>query len=548
MARLDPHSHADSSQPQTRSLSLRVRPDFASHLLHATATLQLDGEGLLDLDTRDLTIHSVRSLEGRRLDFELSGPDPILGSRLRIASVSRGVVIESTTSPQASAMQWLVSSGKPFLFTQCQPIHARSLFPLQDTPRTRVTVERASFETPPGLRALMAGKPLAQNEFSMPQPIPPYLLAFAIGDLVERKISDRCSVWAEPFLADAAAWEFAALEETLAAAERLFGPYDWERADLLVMPPSFPYGGMENPRLTFLTPSVIAGDRSLVSVVAHELAHAWTGNLVTNANANHFWLNEGFTVYAERRILEALYGRERSELGAAIGAHDLANALKRFADRPELTRLRTNLEGIHPDEAYSQVPYEKGYFFLRALEEAAGRERFDSFLREYLRRFRFQSIETDDFLGVLRERLPEQFAISAKWIDQPGLPDDAPRPFSPRLEGLRKGTIEPADPTELLIYLQNASPDRADEIDARYGVSKRRSLELRTQLALLQLRGSGATDLAAQVVSETGRMKFLKPIYTELARRSRADAQRIWAANVDRYHPIAREVIEPLLA
>src|SRR5207248_9018428 len=191
----------------------------------------------------------------------------------------------------------------------------------------------------------------------IPQPIPPYLLAFAVGDLTPRELSPRCAVWAERPLADAAAYEFAESESMLRAGEELFGPYEWDRYDVLVMPPSFPYGGMENPRLTFVTPSVLAGDRSLVSVIGHELAHAWTGNLVTNASANDFWLNEGFTVYAERRILERLEGSELAELHAAIGRHDLEVALQRFSQRPALTRLRNDLSGIDPDEAFSYVPY-----------------------------------------------------------------------------------------------------------------------------------------------------------------------------------------------
>src|SRR5207248_1941145 len=197
----------------------------------------------------------------------------------------------------------------------------------------------------------------ATHRFEMPQAIPPYLFAFAIGDLASRDLSPRCRVWAEPAIVEAAAYEFADVEAMIGAAEALFGPYDWERFDILTMPPSFPYGGMENPRLTFLTPTVIAGDRSLVSVVAHELAHSWTGNLVTNANAEHFWLNEGFTMYAERRILEAIGGRETSELHAALGRRSLDEAVARFHHHPELTRLVTELSGVDPDEAYSQVPY-----------------------------------------------------------------------------------------------------------------------------------------------------------------------------------------------
>jgi leukotriene-A4 hydrolase len=570
MARLDPHSYADSEQPQTRSIELHAVVDFAVHVVRSEVVLhfrEAAHSGPIDLDTRDLRIETVESLNGEALGFQLSPADPILGSRLRLElpSGTLGVRIRCASSPQAMALQWLdaaqTASGKPFLFTQCQPIHARSILPLQDTPRVRITVDKARFEVPAGLRALMAGAAIDSQTFAMPQPIPPYLFAFAVGDLVERPISPRCSVWAERPIADAAAFELGDLEATLTAAEQLFGPYDWDRADLLVMPPSFPYGGMENPRLTFVTPSLLAGDKSLVNVVAHELAHAWTGNLVTNANANHFWLNEGFTVYAERRILEAMHGRETSELHAAIGRHDLEVALGRFASRPELTKLRTELRGLHPDEAYSSVPYEKGYLFLRRLEEAAGRPAWDEFLRTYLLRFRFQSIDTNQFLSTLNGLLPGLAARveAAHWIDGPGLPPDAPVPVSVRLTELQRlaraselpGLLAP---TELLVYLQ-ALPQPADAkllsaLDAQFGLSVRKSLELRHTFVLAQLRAGlpEAVDGLRRVVRETGRMKYLKPLYAELAKRDLPAAQRIYAENRPGYHPIAREVIESMLS
>jgi leukotriene-A4 hydrolase len=393
----------------------------------------------------------------------------------------------------------------------------------------------------------------ATDVFRMPQPIPPYLLAFAVGDLGKRELSPRCAVWAEHALLDAAAYEFAGVEQMLGAAEDLFGPYEWDRCDMLVLPPSFPYGGMENPRLTFLTPSVLAGDRSLVSVIAHEAAHAWTGNLVTNANANHFWLNEGFTVYAERRILEALEGRERAEIHAANGLHDLETALERFASRPGLTRLRNDLAGVDPDEAYSTVPYEKGYLLLRRLEEVAGRAAWDAFLRQYLAAFRFQSVDTQQFLDALEAHLPglADRAGALEFIDQPGLPASAPRPRSARLEELRSGAREPADATELLVVVQSApaDPGRLRELDARWGLSQRRSLELRHNFVLLQLRAGmpDAVDAARRVLLETGRMRYLRPLYTELTRRDPEAARRIYAEAKAGYHHIARSVVESVL-
>ncbi|MCA1826596.1 MAG: M1 family metallopeptidase [Myxococcales bacterium] len=567
--RPDPHSYADTGQPQTSSISFDLHVDFELKTLSGEIELRFrePGSGPLDLDTNGLRIAALTSLAGAALKFELARPEPILGARLRIdlPAQTRGVRIRYATSPGASALQWLgpaqTSSGQPFLFSQCQPIHARSVFPLQDSPRVRVTVDSARFTVPPRLRTLMAAsfrgrQGPATDVFAMPQPIPPYLLAFAVGDLTSRELSRRSAVWAEPAVADAAAFEFAGVEQMIVAAEKLFGPYEWERYDVLVMPPSFPFGGMENPRLTFVTPSVLAGDRSLVNVIAHELAHAWTGNLITNASLNDFWLNEGFTVYAERRILEALEGRELSELHAAIGRHDLDVALERFRTRPELTRLRTDLAGIDPDEAYSTLPYEKGYLFLRRLEELAGRAAWDGFLRAYMTAFRFQSIDTAQFLGLLDRELPglSQKARALEWIDQPGIPADAPQPRSRRLEELRSVELPPADvsPTELLVHLQAVrSPTERvlRELDARFGLSSRKSLELRHTFVLLQLRAGLAEgiDGARRVVRETGRMKYLRPVYQELAKTDRAVARRTFDELRESYHPIARAVVEGLL-
>ncbi|MFL5275345.1 MAG: leukotriene A4 hydrolase C-terminal domain-containing protein [Myxococcales bacterium] len=567
--RPDPHSCADTSQPRTRHVDVDLRPDFDARTVRAETTLHLSdaGQGPFDLDTRGLVVESVESADGKPLRYELSRAQPILGARLRVElpEGTRAVRIRSTTARDATALQWLepgqtAGMKRPFLYSQCQPIHARSILPLQDTPAIRITY-RARLHAPEGLRALMAAARRAPDEFEMPQPIPPYLIAFAVGDLESRELSPRSAVWAEPGVVAGAAWEFAEMERIIAAAEALFGGYAWERFDVLVLPPSFPYGGMENPRLAFLTPSVVAGDRSLVNVVAHELAHAWTGNLVTNRSANDFWLNEGFTVYAERRILEMLEGRDRSELHAAVGRQDLAVALRRFEARPELTRLRNDLAGIDPDEAYSSVPYEKGYLLLRHLEEKVGRAPWDAFLREYLDRFRFQSLATQDFLDFLEDRLPgaAERADVLRWVDAPGLPDDAPVPRAERLDELLvlagKGEVpDQADPTELLLYLHALrTPSRAtcEAVEARYQIAKRRSFELRTAFAVAQLRAGMAEGVeeARRIALAIGRMKFLRGIYVELHRNpaTRSRAKEIFEEARGSYHPIAAQVIEGIL-
>src|SRR5713101_265035 len=462
MARLDPHSYTDSEQPQIASLDWNARIDFDRRVFEAEAilTLKTPGSGVLDLDTRELQIDEVSGLDGRPFSHALSAPEKIIGARLRIElpSNSSALRIRYRTAPSASALQWLepaqtFGKSQPFLFSQCQAIHARSIIPIQDTPRIRVRY-RAQLTVPKRLRALMAARFIARREigttaverYETAEPIPPYLLALAL----------------------------------------------WERFDILTMPLSFPYGGMENPRLTFLTPTVLAGDRSLVNVLAHELAHSWTGNLVTNASAEHFWLNEGFTVFAERRILEGLEGPEVGALHAALGRRALDEAIERFKERPQLTRLRTQLAGIDPDEAFSTVPYEKGYLFLRTVEETVGRSAFDSFLRKYLERFAFQSITSEEFVATLDELLPQARKVVDidGWIFGEGVPAGAPAPRSSRLEALAtlgadlpsEGLANTWTPTEWQLYLESvprpASLQFCEALDSKFQLSQSRNYEI----------------------------------------------------------------------
>lgn len=369
MARPDPHSFRDDTQPMVEHLSWDVRADFGTRTLDAVAELRLRSGGTgsrvagpLDLDTRDLTIASVTA-DGGDTAFELGPADPVMGSRPRIAlpAATAAVRICYRTSSQSTALQWCTpgqtaDGTDPFLYSQCQTIHARSMLPVQDTPAVRFSYD-AKLQVPAGLTALMSASSAGWGgggfRFVQQQAIPAYLLALAVGRLEGREIGPRSTVWAEPSRLAAAAWEFADVEQILAVAEELLGPYAWGRADLLVLPPSYPYGGMENPQLIFLTPTLIAGDRSLVTVLAHEIAHAWTGNLVTAASLDHFWVNEGFTVFAEREITARMIGRDLTELQAAVGRADLEADLRDLASQPELTRLRLDLRGIDPDVASS---------------------------------------------------------------------------------------------------------------------------------------------------------------------------------------------------
>lgn len=568
MARLDPHSYADDSQPRTKHFDWEARVDFAARTLDAKVTLHFTEAakgGPLDLDTRALAVESVTA-NGAALKFTLEAADPILGSKLAVSVPAGATAIEIRyrTSPEASALQWLEPAqtlGKkhPYVFSQCQAIHARSVLPCQDTPSIRQTYS-AKLDVPAGLTAVMAAAKVGDH-FEMPQPIPPYLFAFAVGELASKAISPRSAVWAEPGELDKAHWEFEVVAEHLRVAESLFGPYDWDRFDLLVMPPSFPYGGMENPRLTFLTPTLIAGDRSLVSVVAHELAHSWTGNLVTNATAEHFWLNEGFTVFAERRIVEALEGVEMGALQAAIGFDRLQKSLASNADRPELTRLRTHLDGIDPDDAFSSVPYEKGYLFLKTLEAAVGVPAFDVLLKTWLGEHRFGAVTTDDFLALVERLQPGLLAKvdAPAWVDRAGLPPNHWKPESARLTALlaavgrapteAEGAAWTA--TEWQLYLEATprpcAPAICEALHGRWKLTDSSNAEVLVSWLVLACESGFAPALprVEDVLGRIGRTKFVKPLF--LALNSRAETKALARTLFERfrasYHPITQQVV-----
>ncbi len=612
MARLDPHSYSDLNQGRTIHIDWTVHVDFDAQVLRCVATLTLDraANGSLDLDTRDLAIESVTDGAGNALEFELAeagaalsrgdsgavgssdaakGRDQsapgFMGSKL---TVRRGlpvdqVVIRYSTSPGASALQWLepalTAGEQPFLFSQCQPIHARSLLPCQDSPAARISYT-AQVHVPAALAVVMSAAPGERSEagdgracwsFDMPQPIPSYLLALAVGDLVSKDLGPRTRVYAEPATVEAAAWEFADAEKMLVAAESLFGPYLWERFDFLVMPPAFPYGGMENPRLTFLTPTLLAGDRSLVNVLAHELAHSWTGNLVTNATMNDFWLNEGFTVWAERRILELLEGEEEVALSAAIGRHGLEQELQRFGADSPLTALETDLAGTDPDEVYSLVPYEKGFLFVALLEQVLGRPAFDALVKRYIDKFSFTSITTAQFETFLDQEQPglRERVDADTWIHQPGLPASAPAFTSRVLEELgdlakgwsdgRRPDVEQArawSATNWQIYLQQLPRPLPqadlDWLEERFALTRSGNSEILCEWLVIAATSGWEPcfDRLRAFLGHVGRMKYLKPLYKALMSDAATQplAREIFEASKGGYHPIARGGLEALIA
>src|SRR5581483_6052697 len=419
----DPHSYAQPERVRVASLALDLDVSFDKRELAGTAELALEWIDKtahdLVLDTRDLAIERVEADDGSGrwtdVKFVLARPDPLLGSALhiRLGGPAPKVRIAYRTSPDAFGLQWLdpaQTAGKrqPFMFSQSEAINARTWIPLQDTPAVRFTYT-AHIRTPKALRAAMSANNDPKHaldgdfRFSMPQRIPSYLLALAVGDLDAVEIGPRSAIYAEPATLALAAKEFEDTERMIATAEKLYGPYRWGRYDILVLPPSFPFGGMENPRLTFATPTVLVGDKSLVSLVAHELAHSRSGNLVTHAAWRHSWRNEGFTTYVQGRIVEAVYGKAQADEEFIIAAHELEDELKRMPAPDQ--RLVPDLDGRDPDEGISEVAYIKGSWFLQWLEAKFGRAEFDAFLRGYFDHFAFQSITTEAFTAYLKANL-----------------------------------------------------------------------------------------------------------------------------------------------
>jgi aminopeptidase N len=588
--RRDAHSFSEPERIRVQHLRLDLTVSFARQQLLGTVELSLErvdpSASELILDTRALTIESVQASNGRGTfadrEFGFGAPDDILGTPLRITlrDGDDWIRIKYETSPQASALQWLqpeqtASKRFPFLFTQSQEIHARSWIPLQDSPGVRVTYA-ARVQTPAGLTAVMgADRQTTQGSqifaFVANEPIPPYLIALAVGELDFRSTGHRTGVIAEPALIEAAAREFSDCEEMLLAAERLYGPYRWGRFDLLVLPPSFPFGGMEIPKVTFITPTIIAGDKSLVSLIAHELAHSWSGNLVTNATWSDFWLNEGFTTYIEQRLVEEIYGETRAEMEKALHRELLRQEMSELAPRDQ--RLYNDLNGRDPDEGSTLVPYEKGALFLRRIELEVGRARFDEFLRSYFDHYAFQSITTAEALEFLREHLLGAYPSLAgeidRWVFEPGLPESAPEIASPLLasiqsdarewvqgrKSLKETVVRDLDAQGLLHFIDSL-PTRLDrkkmaQLDALLHLTESENAEILYRWLLLAVRSdyNRANDALKEFLGSVGRRKFVKPLYQALV-QSRANyrrAGRIYRRARERYHPITQASVDKLL-
>jgi aminopeptidase N len=601
----DVHSYARPEIARVTHVDLDLSADFTAKSLSGTATLDVQGQAgatELILDVRDLDVRAVRDANGAPLPFTVGETREFLGSPLTITlpalreGETRKVAIDYATRPSAAALQWLTpqqtaGGQKPYLFSQGQAILTRTWVPTQDSPGIRQTYS-ARITVPSDLKAVMSAESLTPTgepagpgrtayRFAMTNPVPPYLIALGVGDVAFADIDERTGVWTEPSKLGAAETELAPTAEMVDVAEALYGPYRWGRYDILVLPPSFPFGGMENPRLTFATPTIIAGDQSLVSLVAHELAHSWSGNLVTNATWDDFWLNEGFTVYFENRIMEAVYGPERAMMEQVLGWQSLQDTIADLS--PEDTRLKLNLEGRDPDEGLTDVAYEKGAFFLRTIERTVGRERFDAWLKGYFERNAFVPMTTEMFLQDIRAHLIrgdqalEAALMMDAWIYQPGLPSNAVAPtsdaFVPVDAAARATFVDGAAPPRALWDGWNTqqrqrflawrpeglqpgadwlSRERLAALDEALDLSDEGNAEVR--FAWLQIGLAHGYEPAAvsaeQFLLSMGRRKFVLPLFTTMWGEGdwgRGWATRIYAKARPLYHPITTNSVDAVV-
>jgi aminopeptidase N len=590
----DEHSYAEPDVVVVTHLALDLALDFDKRTLAGTATLDLDWKNpanrMLVLDTRQLRIDGAEAGDGTTwvpARFEIAPPDPVLGSKLTVTIEQQApkVRIRYASSPDASGLQWLTPAmtlGKktPFMFSQSQQIHARSWVPLQDTTLVRFTYD-AHITSPKDAMVLMSAnnEPAAVRDgdytFTMPQKIPSYLLAIAAGDLVFRPITNRAGVWAEPAIAEKAAAEFADTGRMMDTTEQLYGPYRWDRYDILVLPPSFPYGGMENPRLTFATPTVITGDKSLVSLIAHELAHSWSGNLVTFATARDAWLNEGVTSYVENRVIEALYGKDRVDMERVIARNEVANE---FTPANVALQPLAIKEGVlkDPDNNLTSTVYTKGAWFMQFLEERVGRAQFDAFLRGYFDHFAFQSISSAQFAEYAQVHLLDANpgkvtrAEFDAWLNEPGIPSTAPQTKSMRFEAvdaarktwLASGTLPSPSLTkewstqEWVHFVEGMpptlSPAQIKALDTAYALTTTRNAEIAQRWYPLTIRSgyTAARPAIADFLSRIGRRKLVMPTYRALAQTPDGlrFAREVFAQARPGLHPITIGSVEQVLA
>lgn len=585
---LDEHSYARPAEAVLKHLSLNLQVDFEKKQLQGFAKLTIDniakGKELI-LDEKGLSIEKVVLDNGKETTFSFGKDAPFMGQALRIAIEpnTKEVTVYYHTGADAAALQWLnpqQTAGKvhPFLFTQSEAILARTWIPCQDSPGIRFTYD-ATITVPKELMAVMsATNPTSLSadgiyHFEQSKPISSYLLALAVGDIRFKDLGGETGVYAEPSVLDKAASEFVSMPKMVSAAGELYGKYAWGRYDVLVLPPSFPFGGMENPVLTFATPTILAGDRSLVSLVAHELAHSWSGNLVTNATWNDFWLNEGFTVYFERRIMEAIEGKEYADMLSVLGYQDLVATIEDMGATNPDTKLKLDLKGRNPDDGVSDIAYEKGFCLLRTMEAAAGRERFDAFLKGHFTNHAFQTMTTEAFIDEYNQEFIKGDTALAKkinieeWIYQPGLPANCVAFTSTRftkvdesLTNWLTGTAPEQLPTkdwsthEWLRFvngLPKMSIEQMTGLDKAFHFTETGNSEIADAWFLHAIRNgyTAAYPAMESFLNTVGRRKFLTPLYKEMMKTEsgKAMAKKIYGTARPNYHYVATQTLDAIV-
>lgn len=590
----DVHSYANTADVRTEQLHLDLDVNFKNNTIYGIAKHKISAHECdsIIFDIKYLEIIKVTLGNEKEVEtsYVIGEFDSLMGQPLTVSiePSTQFVNIYYQTTEDSEALDWLspeLTSGKklPFLYTQGQAILTRSWIPLQDTPTNRITYS-ADVKVPSEMMAVMSASNLQEKNdtgnyhFEMQQAIPSYLIALAVGDLRYKKLGPTCGVYAEPELIDACTSEFSDLPKMITAAEKLYGKYQWDQYDLIVLPYSFPIGGMENPRLTFVNPTLLAGDKSLVSTVAHELAHSWSGNLVTNGTWDDFWLNEGFTVYFENRIMEEVYGKDVANVLAIIEFQDLSASLDdiELGEHPEDSQLKLNLEGRSPDDGMTDIAYNKGAYFLRTLEQVAGRKAFDKFLNSYFNKYKFQTITTEEFVAYLNQELlvPNHIEFNLnEWIYEPGLPDNCVVIKSDRLEGMiemaeqiKTGELAPQDSEldrddrttqEWITFIRNlydsVSIEQLEEIDGKFEFSTKGNNAVKSEwFKLCALKGvHSAKPAMAAYLNLVGRRWFIEGIYMNLMNNG-IESDKDFARSVfneakKNYHYMSKYTIEEIV-
>lgn len=585
----DHHSFAQPELAVAKHLDLDIQVGFDTQTIAGKASWTIEntahGKEII-FDENTLTIVKVTLGEQEKeTTFSLGEEVAFHGKALRIAidPETTKVNIYYKTTKDAIALQWLkpeqtADKKYPFLFSQGESIWTRTWIPCQDSPSIRFTYT-AKVKVPKDLLALMsATNPIQRNTsgiytFKQEKPIPSYLMAIAVGDLQFQSIDKRTGVYAEPSVIAKAHYEFGELGTMVNAAEKLFGPYRWGRYDVLVLPPSFPYGGMENPNLTFLTPGVIAGDRSLTSLLAHELGHSWSGNLVTNASWDDIWLNEGFTTYVEHRIGEAVFGLKEAKMQDVLSRKVLYDNMEEYGPQNPDTRLKVSTTGRNPDDGLSDIPYEKGYAFLQTIEAAVGRKKFDTFLTEYFNAHAFQSITTEDFVDYFKNHLLKgDKALSAKirlddWIYKPGIPTNVITPISEDfntidsiqkvwrtngVKGLSQKIRSTNEKQHFIDYLpSDLTIDELTSIDQEFNFTKGGNFVIKRQWFIVAIQHQYTTAYPAieHFMISTSRTGSLLSLYKTMIK---TPAGKLWAKQVFSkakagYHLTTVEAVQNIL-